>query len=39
MDKLLIKDLRARCVIGVTEEERREKQDVIVNIQVTFRIG
>ena len=32
MDKLLIRDLRARCIIGVTEEERREKQDVVVNI-------
>ncbi len=32
MDKLLIRDLQARCVIGVTEEERREKQEVIVNI-------
>jgi D-erythro-7,8-dihydroneopterin triphosphate epimerase len=32
MDKLLIRDLRARCVIGVTEEERREKQDVVVNL-------
>jgi D-erythro-7,8-dihydroneopterin triphosphate epimerase len=32
MDKLLIRDLQVRCIIGVTEEERREKQDVIVNI-------
>ena len=32
MDKLLIRDLRARCVIGVTEEERRERQDVVVNL-------
>ncbi len=32
MDKILIKDLQARCIIGVNADERREKQDVIVNI-------
>jgi len=24
--------LRARCIIGTTQEERREKQDVIINL-------
>lgn len=32
MDRILISDLRARCVIGVNEEERREKQDVVINL-------
>ena len=32
LDKILIKDLHLRCVIGVDEFERREKQDVTINI-------
>ncbi len=32
MDRILIRDLAARCIIGVNEEERREKQDVLINI-------
>ena len=32
MDKIYIRDLALRCVIGVYEEERREKQDVVLNI-------
>jgi len=32
MDKVLIKDLRLRCIIGIDEFERREKQDVTVNV-------
>ncbi len=32
MDRILIKDLTARCIIGINEEERREKQDVTVNL-------
>jgi len=31
-DRLIIRDLALRCVIGFNDEERREKQDVIVNI-------
>ncbi len=34
MDRILIKDLRARCIIGVNEDERREKQDVTVNLEI-----
>ncbi len=34
MDRILIKDLRARCIIGVKEEERREKQDVTINVDL-----
>ncbi|MDA8157488.1 MAG: dihydroneopterin aldolase [Actinomycetota bacterium] len=32
MDRILIKDLLVRAIIGVFEEERREKQDVLINI-------
>lgn len=34
MDFILIKGLRARCIIGINEEERREKQDVIINLKL-----
>lgn len=32
LDRILISDLSVRCIIGVWEEERREKQDVLINI-------
>ena len=32
MDKILIKDLLIRCILGVNDNERREKQDVLINI-------
>lgn len=32
MDRILIGDLSGRCIIGVWEEERREKQDVLINV-------
>lgn len=35
MDRILISDLRLRCVIGVDDEERRERQDVVVNIALS----
>lgn len=31
MDRILIRDLLVRCRLGVDEEERRERQDVVVN--------
>ncbi|MCX6353434.1 MAG: dihydroneopterin aldolase [Candidatus Aureabacteria bacterium] len=34
MDHILISDLRARCVIGVSREERREKQDILINLDI-----
>lgn len=34
MDRIIIADLVARCVIGVNERERRDKQDVLVNISI-----
>ncbi len=32
MDRILISDILVRCIIGVRKEERREKQDVTINI-------
>lgn len=32
MDHILIQDLLVRCIIGVDEGERRQKQDVVINI-------
>jgi 2-amino-4-hydroxy-6-hydroxymethyldihydropteridine diphosphokinase len=32
MDRIVIRDLLARCLLGVTDEERREKQDVVFNL-------
>src|SRR5262245_21742379 len=32
MDRILIKDLMIRCILGLSEEERREKQDVVINL-------
>ncbi len=34
LDRILISDLSARCIIGVWEEERREKQDVLINVEL-----
>jgi len=33
-DKILIKDLLLRCIIGINESERREKQDVLINVDI-----
>ena len=35
MDRILISDLRARCILGVDEEERREKQEVVINLALS----
>jgi D-erythro-7,8-dihydroneopterin triphosphate epimerase len=32
LDRIHIRDLSLRCIIGLYEEERREKQDVVINI-------
>ena len=35
MDRILISDLLVRCTIGVNDEERRDKQDVMINIAIS----
>lgn len=34
MDRILISDLAVRCIIGINEDERREKQDVVINLSL-----
>ena len=34
MDRILIRDLALRCIIGVQDAERREKQDVVINLEL-----
>jgi len=32
LDKIVIRDIALRCIIGIYPEERREKQDVVVTV-------
>lgn len=32
LDKLIITNLRTRCIVGLREEERQKEQDVVLNI-------
>ncbi len=32
MDKIYIRDMLLRCIIGIYPEERKNKQDVVINI-------
>ncbi len=32
MDRIIIRDLAIRCIIGINDEERRERQDVVINV-------
>jgi FolB domain-containing protein len=32
MDRIMIKELLVRCVLGVDDEERRERQDVLISV-------
>ena len=34
MDRIIISDLSARCVLGVDEHERAERQDVLINLAI-----
>ena len=34
--KIRIKNLRARTIIGINEWEREQKQEIIINIDITF---
>ncbi|MDF7807308.1 dihydroneopterin aldolase [Pontiellaceae bacterium B12219] len=34
MDKIFIRELALRCIIGIYPEERREKQDVIISVEM-----
>jgi FolB domain-containing protein len=32
MDRIVISDLLVRCIIGVRDDERKDKQDVLINL-------
>ncbi len=32
MDRIHIRELAVRCIIGIFPEERREKQDILINV-------
>ena len=32
LDKIFIRDLACRCIVGINPDERKNKQDVIINI-------
>jgi FolB domain-containing protein len=34
LDRIVIDDLLIRCILGVNDDERREKQDVLINLAV-----
>ncbi|HUB92568.1 MAG TPA: dihydroneopterin aldolase [Candidatus Saccharimonadales bacterium] len=34
MDKMMIRNLRLRCTIGIDPDELKEKQDVVVNVSI-----
>jgi D-erythro-7,8-dihydroneopterin triphosphate epimerase len=34
VDRIVISDLAARCIVGVDEDERKEKQDVLINLTI-----
>jgi len=34
MDRIIITDIRTRCIVGVNKDERSEKQDVTVNLSI-----
>ncbi len=39
MDKIFIKDLLIRGVIGISEKEREQPQDILVNIEISADIS
>ena len=34
MDCIRISDLHVRCILGINPEERREQQDVVINLKI-----
>ncbi len=34
MDRIRICDLLVRCIIGITDSERRDRQDVLINLTI-----
>ena len=34
MDRILIRDILARGILGINDDERRERQDILVNLEL-----
>jgi FolB domain-containing protein len=34
VDRIIINDIRARCIVGVNQDERTEMQDVMINLSI-----
>jgi len=34
VDRIIITDIRARCIVGINQDERTEKQDVTINLSI-----
>lgn len=39
MDRIHIRDLNLRCIIGVYPEERKDRQDITINITLDCTFG
>ena len=39
MDRIIIRDLMVRTVIGTTDEERRDMQDIVINMVLWADLG
>jgi len=39
MDRILIRDLRTRCIVGIREEERHHLQDVTIQVDLFTDLG
>jgi FolB domain-containing protein len=39
LDRIVIADLLVRCILGINDGERREKQDVLINLSVYTDLG
>jgi FolB domain-containing protein len=39
VDRIFITDLLVRCVLGITDEERREKQDVLISLTLSVDLA
>ncbi len=37
--KIRISDLQLRCIIGIYPEERREKQDIVIHVELDAELG
>ncbi len=38
-DRIFIKDLTVRCILGINQEEREKKQDIVINVVIHADLG